>query len=177
MARDYGNQEPLHWADPTAGMIEPGLAGVSAYDAGRHWHLVSLGLSEIWFKENDNPDVSGFGLEYTMRIRRKRGEVPPAWSISLLQRLGRATFDGRRFGSGHTLDPSASITGDERSELRAMCFVTDPQLGAIWTSHGRVEFLQVVGITTRELDHIKSGRLEIEQLAGRDGLYLTDPRR
>ncbi|MEO5842757.1 MAG: hypothetical protein ABIQ73_16800 [Acidimicrobiales bacterium] len=40
-----------------------------------------------------------------------------------------------------------------------------------------MEFLQVVGITTRELDHIKSGRLEIEQLAGRDGLYLTDPRR
>ena len=121
----------------------PGLYGLSAYDAGDHWHFVTLGLSELWTKESEDPEVSGFGYELTMRTSH-RGEGPPDWTINLLNRLAELVFQGTDLGPGHTLDPGGSITGESTSDLTGLAFVPDPQLGSISTPNGSLHFVQVV---------------------------------
>jgi hypothetical protein len=53
--------------------------GVSAYDAGDHWHFVTYGLTELYGKENKNSDVSGFGYEFTFKLP-KVSDAPPPWA-------------------------------------------------------------------------------------------------
>jgi hypothetical protein len=64
----------------------------------------------------------------------------------------------------------------EETDIRAALFTQDPQLGTIDTPHGRVVFVQVVGITLDELNATEewstNGFLEV--LAGRDPLLITD---
>jgi suppressor of fused len=57
--------------------------------------------------------------------------------------------------------------------------VTDPELNAIETANGRVEFLQVVGITEGELTAMKktSTAAVLDGLRAHDPLLRIDPAR
>jgi|SRR5688572_15645144 len=61
--------------------------GVSAYDAGDHWHLVTYGLTELYGKENKNSDVSGFEwASRTSAAPRGRRRVSAARACRARQR-------------------------------------------------------------------------------------------
>lgn len=182
----HGPQEPAHWLlDSSLGVLGPRLEAASAYDAGDHWHLVTLGVSNIWEKATgDDPAVSGLGHEFTMRVvkpRRPRwslsraGNEPPAWAVRFLQRLGDVTLTGTRFRVGETLDPGGPITGESSGGLVAVGFVADPALGRIDTPNGAVEFIQVVALTAEQLDLVRRGESGLHSFAGRDGLFIADP--
>lgn len=174
----YPGQEPRHWAATSKLPGDDGIDGLSAYWTGSHWHFVTLGLTELWFKESDDPAVSGFGFEFTMRTPGDADGGPPAWAIRLLQKCADAMFNGAGFASGHTLDPGGSISGNDDSNLRAILFTDDAQLERLATPHGSVEFVQVVGITLGELDQIKHDRdASLERLRNADPLLVTDPTR
>jgi suppressor of fused-like protein len=176
MARLCPEPEVGHWGAVSKLPGDPGIDGISAYDAGTHWHFVTFGLTELWSKVTDDSHVSGFGYEFTMRVR-KTDAAPPSWVLNLLQRLGDAVFKGAQFGSGHTLAPGGAITGRDSSSLRALLFVDDPELPVIATPHGSVAFLQVVGITRDELDAIKANREQVGAMRTQDPLFITDPTR
>jgi len=96
--------------------------------------------------------VSGFGFELTLRLAREpEDEQPPAWAINLLQNLGRYVFStGNRFALGHKMGLNGPIALEHDTQLTAICFAEDPQLGEIVSEHGKARFLQVVGITDDE---------------------------
>ena len=51
------------------------LDGVQVFKSERgmpHWHYVTYGFTELYEKETDNPEESGYGFELTFRL--KRGE-------------------------------------------------------------------------------------------------------
>src|SRR6185503_10894391 len=100
MRQAHGPGEPRHWGSMTALPGGPGLSGISAYDAGDHWHFVTLGLTELWLKEGDDPEVSGLGYELTMRTPERDAEEPPAWTVRLLQRLADVALQGMTFAAG-----------------------------------------------------------------------------
>ncbi len=47
------------------------LDGISVYDGGSYWHFVSFGLSEIYDKECENKEISGYGYELTFKLKKK----------------------------------------------------------------------------------------------------------
>lgn len=155
----YPGQEPLHWAPSLAralGGPDP-LDGLSCYRAEGpplHWHFVSYGMSELYGKHGQDPAVSGWGFELTFRLARAAGETsPPPWAISFLQHIGRYVFNaGNTLGHGHHLDCKGAIAPNAETDLVAVLFLRDVELPPIDTPHGRVEFLQMVGITADELD-------------------------
>jgi suppressor of fused len=182
----HGPQEPKHWLlDSSLGMLGSRLESASAYDAGDHWHFVTLGLSNIWERAEDDSAVSGLGYEFTMRVRhparsrwslsRDRVGEPPQWAVRFLQRLGDVTLEGSRFRPGETLDPGGAITGDASNGLVAVGFVDDPSLPLLSTPNGTVAFIQVFGMTTEQLDVILRGESELRSFAGSGGLFVTDP--
>lgn len=173
-----GEQEPLHWATENL-PGQGGVYGLSAYRVDDHWLLVTYGLTELFGKDSDDPQVSGWGFELTMRVPATAAQ-PPSWPLRLLTQLGRYVFStGNAFTSGHRLDPRGPITGSPDTRLTAVAMTNDPQLGPINTPYGTARFLAVVGITADELDRMKASSTAtvLTELASRSPLLITDPDR
>jgi hypothetical protein len=184
LARIYGNAEPLHWATLikwSLGGPDP-LDGVSVYartDPVPHWHYVGYGMSELYEKESEDPDISGWGFELTFRLARDPVEPEaPVWPANLMQNLARYVFrSGNWFEPGHHMDANGPIAADRPdSAIRAIAFALDPELGEISTPHGTVQFLQIVGLTEDEYEAARqwSPKAVLELFATRLPLLLTD---
>jgi hypothetical protein len=175
VARVVPAQQPLHWGTDAL-PDQDDIYGLSAYRVDDHWLLVTFGLSELFGKSSDGPEVSGWGLELTMRVPATEDQ-PPAWALRLLQQLGRYVFSaGRPFDDGHRMDPRGPITGAPDTRLTALAFATDPGLGTIDTPHGTVRFLTVVGMTAEELARMKATSTAhvLAELAAASPLLITD---
>ncbi len=120
-----------------------------------HWHYITYGFTELFEKENGNPEESGYGFELTFRLKRGEEEQPPVWPINLLQNLARYVFSsGNVFDSGHHMDCNGPVALETDTKLTALAFRTDPELGELDTPHGHMKFLQVVAITADELEAV-----------------------
>lgn len=161
LADVYGDVEPKHYGTIMKwrlGGPDP-LDGVSIYESTAfdvaHWHYVSYGLTELYSKESEDPDESGWGFELTFRLRRDTDDdaaQPPIWPINLMQNLARYVFrTGATFSPGHHMDANGPIAVDVNTELTGIVFAEDPQLPARSTPHGRMDFVQIVGVTSDEL--------------------------
>ena len=178
LARLFAGQEPFHWGADRLPDHE-GLYGLSAYRQGDHWFFITYGLTELFDKVSDDPEVSGFGFELTMRATG--ADEPSAWPREMLDRLCSYVFaSGNAFEPGDRLEnPSAITGGDPPSRLTCLAFAADPQLEAIQTANGKVAFTTVVGITPAELMQMKatSTAAVLEPMRAANPLLVTDPHR
>jgi hypothetical protein len=157
------------------------LDGISAWkrlDPTPHWHFVSYGLSELYGKDSDDPLVSGFGFELTFRLACDPAEAdPPMWAYSLMQNLARYVFDsGNALGDGQWMNTNGPIALTKETQLQSLAFILDPEVPAIDTPHGRVEFVQIVGMTLDEEAALKrwETRKLLETLLPHMPLWVTD---
>ncbi len=164
----HGATQPFHYAPEVQAVLggsDP-LDGISIYRSssfGGHWHYVTFGFSELYDKDTDDLEVSGYGFELTFRLRATAGEeTPPDWPINLLQNLARYVFSsGNVFEAAHYMDLHSPIMAGSDSDIRAIAFAHDPQLPRqLETPNGRLQFLQVVGVTLDELSTIKRWNAE-----------------
>jgi hypothetical protein len=178
LERLYPEQEPKHWATQRGIDLGDGLQGVSAYRANGHWHYVSYGLSELFAKESEFPDQSGFGYELTFRVARPTDEAP-LWPATLLERLAQTVWDGSDYAIGDRVGVGGPITGNDDTALDALAVVLDPELGEIDTPHGRLAFKQLVGITAAEWKEMKRTSTEqvLRRLQANNPLLVTDAHR
>lgn len=177
----YGETKPMHYGTIVKwrlGGPDP-LDGVSAYRRDNHWHFISYGMSELYGKESANPDESGWGFEFTIRVARPATEeTPPMWPIGLLQNLGRYVFrSGNTFGLGHHMNLNGPISlAAPDTAVRAIVLADDPELPPIDTPHGAMRFLQVVGLTLAEYAAVEAWQATgvITALAPHLPLLITD---
>lgn len=181
----YGDQEPQHFGNAlpySLGGDNP-LDGLSVYQSSKqedHFHLVSYGFSNLYYDEDKiESEYSGYGFELTFRF--KRGDNNIHWAMNLMQNLAQYVFEsGKWFEEFHFIPTNSPIRLEYDTELVGIAFVLDPELGSIETPHGRVDFLQMVGITQRELDQLwenpKLGETEnlMDHLRQNNTLLLTD---
>lgn len=183
MERLYGDQEPKHYGTMipySLGGPDP-LEGISAYvkeEPLPHWHLVTYGFSDLYEKENEESEYSGYGFELTFRLLKHENEQePPAWSLNFLQNLGRYIFtSGNYFQAGHYLNTNGPIALDSDTLLQSIAFIEDPELPPISSPNGRVEFLQVVGITVDEREAMEMWNTLglLKAASSHLPLYITD---
>ena len=188
LERLYPDQKPKHFAPPLhyiAGGQDP-LDGISLYKnpgPPEHDHFVSYGLSELYYNEEKAGGVfSKWGFELTFRLKpfaADNGE--PHWVLSLMQNLARYVFDtGKWFEEFHFIPTNGPVRVETDTDIVALAFITDPQLGKIDTPHGELSFLQMVGITGNEYEILKQNPTfeETEKLLNRlkenNPLLITD---
>jgi suppressor of fused len=178
----YGAIEPLgHYAARLHAMLggDDYIQGISVYfreTPVSHYHYVTYGFTELYEKEWKDPQLSGFGFELTFRLKKYEDE-PPTWPILLLQNLGRYVYrSGNGFDEGHYFDCQGKIAIEEETDLCALLFAFDPEIKAIDSPNGRVQFLQIIGITKDEHDLIRRWNAQrfLEGFAARVPLLLTD---
>ena len=157
LAEIYPEQEPRHYGTvvPYAlGGNDP-LDGISVYKNEKgipHWHYISYGLTELYEKESEIEEESGWGFELTFRLKCGDEEEPPTWPMNLMQNLARYVFSsGNVFSDGHHMSCNGPIALEEETKLTAFGFILDPELEDMDTENGYMEFIQMVGITEDEM--------------------------
>lgn len=183
----YPGQEPKHFGTLISHMLggpDP-LNGISAWrrnDPVPHWHFVTYGFSELYAKESDHPEVSGYGFELTFRLAISPDAAadaePPMWALSFLQNLARYVFQsGNVFNDGDWMTANGPIALEQATQICSMGFVTDPELAEpLDTPNGSVAFLQVVGLALDEERAAKQWRTRnlLEVLLPHMPLWVTD---
>ena len=159
----YPEQKPRHYAPPlpyALGGTDP-LDGISVYDRSTpqpHAHFVTYGFSTLYYDDDEaGKDFSKWGFELTFRLAPfAPDDGNPAWVLALLQNLARYVFKSEKwFEEFHLIPANGPIRLETDTDITAVAFVLDPELGRIDTPHGEVAFLQLVGLTTAEYDFLK----------------------
>jgi len=156
--RLYPGQEELHYGcllPYRLGGPDP-LDGMDVWKSERgtpHWHYVTYGFTELYEKEWEDREVSGYGFELTFRLKRGSEETPPVWPMNLLQNLARYVFSsGNVFGSGHHMSCNGPVALETDTKLTALGFRIDPELRELDTPNGHLTFLQAVALTQDEME-------------------------
>lgn len=177
----YGQQEPQHFGTIIKYMLggKDPLDGISVYESQKqqdHYHIVSYGLSELYYDEESvGKEFSKYGFEFTFRLKKVEGD-DFNWAMNLMQNLARYVFEtGKWFEEFHFIPTNSPIRLDYDTNLTAIAFVLDPELGKIQTPHGEVQFLQMVGITTDEYEQLKQNPKTYETEKLLDQLKINNP--
>ena len=145
----YGEQKGYHF-----GVKVPYILGgpdpldqVSIYKSNSggipHWHYISYGLTELYQKDSDYEEESGYGFELSFRLEDKGEQTPPVWPVSLMQNLARYVFkSGNVFKANEHMDANGPICLGTETKLTAFGFDIDPELGDMDTPYGHVEFIR-----------------------------------
>jgi len=171
---------PLHFGTIIPAMLggnDP-LHGISVYDAGDFWHFVTYGFSDLWEKEGDDPEWSGFGMELTMKLKKLDwvDDLELKNIAGVLQSLARYVFS-----SGNAFLPyeyiwtkqTEGFDAGQKSKLTGFATASD-EAGIIETPHGKVEFICVVGLTDKELRSINEKEINTQGLLEKLGNHITD---
>jgi suppressor of fused protein SUFU len=167
-----GDITPIHWGTGSGLPDQAGLWGVSAYARTGHWFFISYGVSELFQKVTDEPSVSGWGEELTMRIARTGDESAPEWAAKLLARLGELVFiRSTPFLPGGRME----IPNREGNVPQGLAWAEDPELEGIITPFGSVDFVTTVGVSMQTIEAMRatSTRDVLDQIRERNPLLIT----
>jgi hypothetical protein len=167
----YGDQEPQHYGanlhDRAIFGGDQYIDGFSVYTSEHGYlHIVTYGMSELYTNEESfGGEFSKWGYEMTIKL--PLSEVSEyMWAIDMLANLARYTFTSERF-----LEPPQYISSggkpikdDSGSKLTGLLVLDDTELIGIDTIHGRLDFVQLVGITQPELEAIMADPDKLPEL-------------
>lgn len=177
-----GQHNPKHYATLIKwrlGGPDP-LDGISVFDGGDYWHFVTYGLSELYEKESEDKEWSGYGMEFTFKLKKDNrvGEEQEIKCVcGLLQQIARITFK-----SGEIFNPfeylytgqTEGIDSREISNITGFITIPDTQFQTLNTKNGRVDFVEFVGATNNELLALKNKELDVKTLYSKIGSDVTD---
>lgn len=156
------------------------LDGISIYDGGDYWHFITYGLSELYDKETDNKEVSGYGMEFTFKLKKDNydnEEDEIKCICGILQSIARITFTkGEIFNSFEYLytGQTTGIDSKQKSNITGFITVPDDKFKKIDTPNGKVCFIEFIGVTDNELQAIKNKKITVKELYEKLRTNITD---
>jgi hypothetical protein len=158
------------------------LDGISVYDGGEFLHFVTFGFSELYEKESDNTEWSGYGFELTLKLKKSPFISPENEEneirniVGILQSLARYVFN-----SGNVFDiyefiytkQKSGMNFEKNSKLTGFATVLD-EAETIDTPNGKVKFICLVGLTDKELLSINNKEHTTKEILELLGSDLTD---
>ncbi|MEI0516700.1 suppressor of fused domain protein [Brachyspira murdochii] len=182
-------KEPLHYRPIISyelGGKDP-LDGVSVYRGNGYYHFVTYGFSELYEKESEDKEYSGFGFELTFKLKMNEKQINNTKdedasddevksAVGFLQQLAGYVFE-----SGSIFNPYQYIWTkqkegiDSKQKSKITGFITIPdEAGEINTPNGKVIFVELVGATDSELNAIYDKQITVKELAQKIGTDITD---
>lgn len=180
----YLNQtEPLHFAPLFSYRLGGGpLDNIDVYESDDYFHFVSYGLSELYEKESDNKEYSGYGFELTLKLKKsslKNVQNELECVCGIFQLLAGETFSNgsifRPFEYIYTGQHNG-IDSEGLSNITGFVTILD-EAGEISSPNGKLQFVQLVGATNDELLQIIDKRLTVQGLIAQLGHSITDYKR
>ena len=170
-SRLYPGQNPAHFGTSIQSRAMFGgdeyLDGFSVYtNPAGYLHLVTFGMTELYCEPDAfGGEYSRWGYEMTMKLKEDTPENC-MWAINMLSNLARYTYQSERY-----FDPEECVPGNGTSlhigtdsQITALITVDDTTAMAQDSLHGKVGFIQLVGITEKELNAIRADIGNIHKL-------------
>lgn len=155
------------------------LDGISIYDGGDFFHFVTFGFSELYEKESENKEYSGFGFELTVKLKKTLNvdESELRCMAGILQDLARYVFK-----SGNVFLPyeyiytkqQEGMDSKRNSKLTGFATVPENLIPTIDTPNGKVDFVQLIGLTDKELKAIYNKEHSVSEIIDKLKHTLTD---
>ncbi len=173
LERRYPGRVVRHW--PAEVPWEQGgtspfddVVAVDVAEPVPHWAYVGVGLGDL-------------GFEPTFRLQRTGGEdEAPGWPVEVLRNLGRYVLGtGNRIKARDWMPLHKPMTWEVPTELTALVFTHDADLGPLDNDGIEVRFVQVVGVTDDELEAIKAWDVDrsLDLWRQRNPHLVVDPAR
>ncbi len=159
------------------------LDGISIYETDDYWHFITFGLSELFEKESDNKDISGYGMEFTLKLKKDditKEEIELKGICGILQTIARLTFtNGEIFRPYEYIYTGQTVGIDtkQKSKLTGFILVPESKLEGIDTPNGHVDFVELIGVTDSELKAIMNKETTVKELYEKLGNDITDYKR
>ena len=156
------------------------IDGISVYDGGNYWHFVTYGISELYKKETDNKEISGYGMEFTFKLKKDNYENEESEIkniCGILQSFARITFSkGELFNEYEYLysGQTDGIDANKKSNLTGFITIPDNDFRPIDTPNGKVKFVEFIGVTDDELKAIMDKKIKAKELYEMLGSDVTD---
>ena len=156
------------------------LQGISVYDGGDYWHFITYGLSELYEKESEIKEISGYGMEFTFKLKKdnyENEENEIKCICGILQSIARITFTkGELFNVYEYLytGQTVGIDCNRKSNITGFITVPDDKFHEIDTPNGKVCFVEFVGATDNELKAIQNKEISIKELYDKIGSDVTN---
>ena len=179
--RKYKGQNPQHFGTLIKwnfGGNDP-LDGISVYDGGDYFHFVTYGLSELYEKESENKDISGYGMEFTFKLKKDNYENEEAelkCICNILQSIARLTFTkGEIFKPYEFLytGQTQGIDAKMKSNITGFITIPDTVFNPIDTPNGKLIFVEFIGVTNDELLSVKDKNIDVKSLYEKIGSDVT----
>lgn len=181
----YPGQEPAHYGTNMVARAMFGgncyLDGYSIYNSPNGYkHIVTFGMTELYADEEAlGGEWNKWGYEMTIKLPETDNENC-MWAIGMLSNLAYYTYTQERF-----FEPFQFIAGDGNSinrdldsKITALMTIYDTEAAGVDTIYGRTDFIQLVGITERELDMLKedleNARVLYERMRADNPHLVTD---
>lgn len=177
-----GQKDPKHYAPIIKWMFggnDP-LDGISIYDGGSYWHFVTYGLSELHEKECEDKEISGYGMEFTFKLKKDNYEDEEAEIKNIcviLQSIARLTFtNGEIFKPYEYLytGQQEGIDVENKSNITGFITIPDNEFNSLNTPNGKVDFVELIGVTDSELVSVKNKEMNVKALYEKLGSDITD---
>ena len=156
------------------------IDGISVYDGGNYWHFITYGISELYEKETDNKEISGYGMEFTFKLKKDNYENEESEIkniCGILQGFAKITFSkGELFNEYEYLYSGqiAGIDANKKSNLTGFITIPDKEFRPIDTPNGKVKFVEFIGVTDDELKAIMDKKIKVKELYEMLGSDVTD---
>lgn len=180
--RVYPNQnDPKHYGTLVSWQLggnDP-LKGISVYDGGDYWHFITYGLSELYEKKSKVKDISGYGMEFTFKLKKdnyENEEKEIRGICGILQSIARITFtSGELFNAYEYLytGQTEGIDCNGKSNITGFITIPDNKFHEINTPNGKVCFVEFIGVTDRELRAIQNKQIRVKELYEKLGSDVT----
>ena len=152
---------------------------VTIHDGGDYYKYVTYGITELYDKESKDKTKSGFGMEFTFKLKKatyKDEERELKNVAQILEILGRDTIeDGEIFKPYEYIYTGQTEGMDVNRKSNIVGFITIPdrELQSLETPYGRVDFIAFIGVTEQELQAVMKKELTVKELYEKLGTDVT----
>lgn len=155
------------------------LDRVTIHDGGDYYKYVTYGLTELYDKESEDQTKSGFGMEFTFKLKKdtykdEEGELKNV--VGVLQTIARSTIlHGEIFKPYEFVYTSQTEVMDteQKSNISGFIIVPDKEIESLDTPYGRIDFLAFIGVTKEELLAIRKQEITVKELYEKLGTDVT----
>lgn len=153
---------------------------IDIYDGGEYFHFVTYGLTELYDKETNDPEYSGFGFELTFKLKKscieENEEEEQRCFAGILQAIARVSYKfGEIFGPAEYIYTGSDKGVNVAQDTLITGFVTkEDTMGTIDTPNGKVQFVELIGATDAELRALEDKQITVQDLIDKIGTDVTD---
>ncbi len=128
-------------------------------------HIVTYGMTELYADEKAfGGEYSRWGYEMTLKLKADSAEEC-MWALNMLSNLARYTYTSERwFEPFECIHGGTPLHVGTDSKITSLITVADTSAQSLNTLNGKVDFIQLVGITEEEYQAIQQDTENIHKL-------------